>query len=164
MVMEEMATASDTSTVVDDAGVLDALYRAEYTGMVRLAFTLVGSNAEAEDLVQDSFVEVARRLDEIRKPGAYLRSAVVSRCKSVLRRRRVIALHPPEPPAGLASSAGELWDVLGALPEDQRIAVVLKYYGGYKASEIAKIVDMPGATVRSHLRRGLTALRKELDT
>ena len=159
-----MATANDTSTVVDDADVLDALYRAEYTGMVRLAFTLVGSNAEAEDLVQDSFVEVARRLGEIRKPGAYLRSAVVSRCRSVLRRRRVMALHPPEPPAGLASAAGELWDVLGALPEDQRIAVVLKYYGGYKASEIAKIVDMPGATVRSHLRRGLTALRKELDT
>jgi DNA-directed RNA polymerase specialized sigma24 family protein len=162
--MEEMATASDTPTVVDDADVLDALYRAEYTGMVRLAFTLVGSNAEAEDLVQDSFVEVARRLHEIRKPGAYLRSAVVSRCRSVLRRRRVMALHPPEPPAGLASAAGELWDVLGALPEDQRIAVVLKYYGGYRASEIAKILDVPGATVRSHLRRGLTALRKELDT
>ena len=161
--MEEMATASDTPTVVDDADVLDALYRAEYTGMVRLAFTLVGSNAEAEDLVQDSFVDVARRLHEIRKPGAYLRSAVVSRCRSVLRRRRVMALHPPEPPAGLASAAGELWDVLGALPEDQRITVVLKYYGGYRASEIAQILDVPGATVRSHIRRGLTALRKELD-
>jgi RNA polymerase sigma-70 factor (ECF subfamily) len=72
--------------------------------------------------------------------------------------------HRPEPPAGLASEASELWDVLGELPEDQRIAVVLRYYGGYKASEIATIVDMPGATVRSHLRRGLTALRKELDS
>ncbi|MEM9516295.1 MAG: sigma-70 family RNA polymerase sigma factor [Actinomycetota bacterium] len=144
--------------------VLERLYRAEYTGMVRLAFTLVGSNAEAEDLVQDSFVEVSRRIDEIRKPGAYLRTAVVSRCKSALRRRRVMAMHLPEPPAGLASDAGELWDVLARLPEDQRIAVVLRYYGGYKASEIAKIVDMPGATVRSHLKRGLAALRKELDS
>ena len=65
---------------------------------------------------------------------------------------------------GLASDAGELWDVLGRLPEDQRIVVVLKYYGGYRASEIASIVDMPGATVRSHLRRGLKALREELDS
>jgi len=153
-----------TEPVADHAGVLERLYRAEYTGMVRLAFTLVGSNAEAEDLVQDSFVEVSRRLDDVRKPGAYLRSAVVSRCRSALRRRRVMAMHPPEPPAGLASDAGELWDVLAKLPEDQRIAVVLRYYGGYKAVEIAKIVDMPGATVRSHLRRGLTALRKELDS
>ncbi|MEO1055410.1 MAG: SigE family RNA polymerase sigma factor [Actinomycetota bacterium] len=150
--------------VAEQVEVLERLYRAEYTGMVRLAFTLVGNSAEAEDLVQDSFVEVARRIDEIRKPGAYLRTAVVSRCKSALRRRRVMAMHPPEPPAGLASDAGELWDVLATLPEDQRIAVVLRYYGGYKASEIAKIIDMPGATVRSHLKRGLAALRKELDS
>lgn len=155
---------STTATVAEREGVLERLYAVEYTGMVRLAYTLVGSNAEAEDLVQDSFVEVARRLDEIRKPGAYLRSAVVSRCRSALRRRRVMSMHPPEPPARLASEASELWDVLSQLPEDQRIAVVLKYYGGYKASEIAKIVDMPGATVRSHLRRALTALRKELDS
>ena len=155
---------STTDTVAEHTGKIERLYAAEYTGMVRLAYTLVGSNAEAEDLVQDSFVDVARRLDEIRKPGAYLRSAVVSRCRSALRRRRVMSMHPPEPPAGLADSAGELWDVLGKLPEDQRIAVVLRYYGGYKASEIAKIVDMPGATVPSHLRRGLTALRKELDS
>jgi len=153
---------STAATVAEHSGKLERLYAAEYTGMVRLAYTLVGSNAEAEDLVQDSFVEVARRMDEIRKPGAYLRSAVVSRCRSALRRRRVMSMHPPEPPAGLADSAGELWDVLSKLPEDQRIAVVLRYYGGYKASEIAKIVDMPGATVRSHLRRGLSALRKEL--
>lgn len=155
---------STTDTVAEHTGTLERLYAVEYAGMVRLAYTLVGSNAEAEDLVQDSFVEMARRLDEIRTPGAYLRSAVVSRCRSALRRRRVMSMHPPEPPGGLADSAGELWDVLGRLPEDQRIAVVLRYYGGYKASEIAKIVDMPGATVRSHLRRGLTALRKELDS
>jgi hypothetical protein len=49
-----------TEPVVDQAGVLERLYRAEYTGMVRLAYTLVGSNAEAEDLVQDSFVDDER--------------------------------------------------------------------------------------------------------
>ncbi len=159
--MEKVRTT--TTPVSDTTEALERLYRSEYTGMVRLAFTLVGSNAEAEDLVQDSFVEVSRRLDEIQKPGAYLRSAVVSRCKSALRRRRVMAVHAPQPPAGLASDAGELWDVLGRLPEDQRLAVVLRYYGGYRASEIATILDMPGATVRSHLRRGLSALRKELE-
>ena len=144
-------------------GALEALYRAEYVGMVRLAFTLVGSNAEAEDVVQDSFVEVSRRLDEIRSPGAYLRSAVVSRCHSALRRRRVMTSHRPEAPADLGGEAGELWDVLGRLDEDQRVAVVLRYYGGYRSSEIAKITDLPASTVRSHLRRGLAALRKELD-
>ena len=152
-----------TEQVSERDGVLRRLFETEYTGMVRLAYTLVGNNAEAEDLVQDGFVEIARRLDEIRQPGAYLRSAVVSRCRSALRRRRVMELHRPEPPVGLASEASELWDVLSRLPEDQRICVVLRYYGGYRASEIATIVDMPAATVRSHVRRGLTVLRKELE-
>ena len=162
--MEEVRATSDTACVADDrAGRLDVLYRAEYVGMVRLAYTLVGNNAEAEELVQDSFVEVYRRLDEIRQPGAYLRTAVVSRCRSALRRRSVMALHPPVAPAGLDGGPGELWDVLAKLSHDQRIAVVLRYYGGYRASEIAKIVDMPATTVRSHVRRGLATLRKELE-
>ncbi len=143
---------------------LEALFRAEYAGMVRLAFTLVGDNAEAEELVQDSFADVHARFDEIRRPGAYLRSAVVSRSRSLLRRRQMMQSHPPEPPADLPSDAGELWDVLHRLPEDQRIAVVLRYYGRYRASEIADLLDMPAATVRSHVKRGLTAMRKELES
>lgn len=156
-VLEEPASFRGVETI-------EALFRVEYVPMVRLAFTLVGNNEEAEELVQDSFVEVHRRFDEIRQPGAYLRTAVVSRCRSLLRRRRVMQQHPPEPPEHLPGSAGELWDVLGRLPEDQRLTVVLRYYGQYRSSEIAKIMDMPGATVRSHLRRGLATLRKELES
>ena len=69
---------------------------------------------------------------------------------------------PPEPPAELPESADLLWDVVHQLPEDQRVAVVLKFYGGYRASEIAKITDQPAPTVRSHLRRALATMRKEL--
>lgn len=141
---------------------LEVLFREEYAPMVRLAYTLVGNNAEAEELVQDSFADVHRRLDEIREPGAYLRTSVVSRCRSLLRRRRVMQQHPPQPPDDLPGDASELWDVLAGLSEDQRIAVVLRYYGQYRASEIAQIMDVPGSTVRSHLKRGLATLRKEL--
>ncbi len=143
---------------------VETLFRAEYSGMVRLAFTLVGNNAEAEELVQDSFAEVHRRFDEIHRPGAYLRTTVVSRCRSTLRRRRVMQMHPPEPPEDLPARASDLWDVLHKLSEDQRLAVVLRYYGQYRGSEIAEIMDIPGATARSHLKRGLAALRKELES
>ena len=142
---------------------LEALYQTEYTGMVRLAYTLVGNNAEAEEVVQDSFVDVHRRLDELQKPGAYLRTAVVSRCRSLLRRRRVMQRHAPPPPEQLPSSACELWDVLDRLDEDQRIAVTLRHFGQYRASEIAEIMDIPASTVRSHVKRALAILRKELE-
>lgn len=143
---------------------LEALYRAEYAGMVRLAYTLISNSAEAEELVQEAFLELHQRRADVRQPKQYLRCAVVSRCRSVLRRRLVMSLHQPERPADLSHEAGELWDVLAELSEDQRIAVVLRYYGGYRASEIAAIVDRPAATVRSHLRRGLAQLRKDLSS
>ena len=141
---------------------LDALYRVEYAGMVRLADTLLASNFEAEEIVQDSFVEVYRRWQEILKPGAYLRCTVVSRCRSALQRRKMRPPNPVDEPC-VSAPSDELWDVLTRLSDDQRIAVVLRYYGGYAAPDIAAMLEIPAATVRSHLRRGLATLRKELE-
>lgn len=146
----------------DRATQLDALYRVEYAGMVRLAYTLLASNAEAEEIVQDSLIEVYRRWHDIRRPGAYLRCAVVSRCRSALQRRKMHPSHEMQEPC-VSAAASELWDVLARLSDEQRLAVVLRYYGGYGSSEIAAMLEMPAATVRSHLRRGLAALKKELE-
>ena len=146
----------------DRVAQLDALYRVEYAGMVRLAYTLLASNAEAEEIVQDSLIEVYRRWHEIRKPGAYLRCTVVSRCRSALQRRKMRPSYPVEQLC-VSAEASDLWDVLTRLSDDHRMVVVLRYYGGYAASDIAAMLEMPAATVRSHLRRGLATLKKELE-
>ncbi len=159
-----MWPARVSTDVVDERDIrIDELFRNEYRGMVRLAYTLIGDNQRAEDIVQDGFIDVLRRFDQIRQPAAYLRTAVVSRCRSEIRRRRVRALHAPEPPDDLSSGAGDLWDVLARLTEDQRIAIVLKYHGRFRSSEIAEIMDIAPSTVRYHLRAGLAALREELE-
>jgi len=155
------AMSDGEPVVLDRVGRLEVLYRTEYTAMVRLAFTLVGDRAESEEIVQDSLLEVFRRWDDVREPGAYLRCAVVSRCRNLLSRRRMIEQHPPAPP-DVSPQASDMWDMLAKLSDEQRIAIVLRYYGGYRAAEIADIAGIPAATVRSHLRRGLAALKKEL--
>ena len=161
--MEEMRARTDVA--VDDRDErFDQLFRDEHRPMIGLAYTLIGNAAEAEEVVQDGFVDAYRRFDEIRKPGAYLRTAVVNNCRSLLRRRRVFALDQPEPPSGLDPDACELWDVLRHLTEDERIAVTLRYFGRYRAAEIARIVDEPASTVRSRIRRGLRKLREELES
>ena len=161
--MEHMHKIESAAARQRATAALEVLYRAEYTGMVRLAYTLVGSNAEAEEIVQDSFVEVSQRIADLgRQPGGYLRVVVVNRCRSALRRRRLMGQHSSSRPRDLAPEAESLWDVLEHLTEEQRIAVVLRYYCGCNASEIAAIVDQPAATVRSHLRRALQAMRKEI--
>lgn len=146
------------------ADTIEALWRAEFVPMVRLAYTLIGDNAEAEEVVQDSFAEVHRLRDEIRAPGAYLRTTVMMRCRSLLRRRQVMRSHPPAPPAGLPDFDVALWNVVQTLPHDQRVAVVLKYYCRYRSPEIGSIMAMPNSTVRSHLKRGLATLRTELES
>ena len=159
-----MRHATTSMDLIDERDAqIDELFRQEYRGMVRLAYALTGDNQRAEDIVQDGFIDVLRRLDEIHRPAAYLRTAVVSRCRSELRRRWVRELYPPEPPADLSAGADELWDVLEKLTEDQRIAIVLKYHGRFRSSEIAEIMDIAPSTVRYHLRAGLAALREELE-
>lgn len=91
--------ARSSTDVIDERDArIDELFRQEYRGMVRLAYAMIGDNQRAEDIVQDGFIDVLRRLDEIRQPAAYLRTAVVSRCRSEMRRRRVErCTHPSRP-------------------------------------------------------------------
>jgi RNA polymerase sigma factor (sigma-70 family) len=162
--MEHMHKVKGVAVRQGPAAALEVLYRAEYIGMVRLAYTLVGNNAEAEEIVQDSFVEISQRIEDLgQRPGAYLRAVVVSRCRSALRRRRLMGgACESLRPVNLTSEAESLWDVLEHLPEQQRVAVVLRYYCGCNASEIAAMIHEPATTVRSHLRRALQAMRKEV--
>jgi DNA-directed RNA polymerase specialized sigma24 family protein len=67
----------------------DALYRTTRARMVDLALLTTGSRALAEEIVQDVFAELLRRWDGVREPERWLRVAVVNRCTSWVRRRRV---------------------------------------------------------------------------
>lgn len=55
------ATRDSDPVALDRVGRLEAFYRTEYAGTVRLAVTLVGDTAESEEFVQDSLLEVFRR-------------------------------------------------------------------------------------------------------
>lgn len=51
---------------------------------------------------------------------------------------------------------------LATLPEAQREALTLAYYGGYSQSEIAALVGAPLGTIKTRMRDGLTRLRTEM--
>jgi RNA polymerase sigma-70 factor (ECF subfamily) len=64
---------------------------------------------------------------------------------------------------GVAEDEGKrVADALAVLPEAQREAITLAYYGGYSQSEIAALVGAPLGTVKTRMRDGLTRLRGEL--
>jgi RNA polymerase sigma-70 factor (sigma-E family) len=147
----------------EDTSHFDGLYRHEQPELVRLAALLVGSPEVAADLVQDCFVRLHPRWDQVDDRRAYLRRSVINACHSHhrrLRRLRRVDLRPAEP---VELGARELSDALAALPHRQRAALVLRFYAGLPDAEIADALDCRPGTVASLVHRGLAALREVIE-
>lgn len=143
------------------------LYREHRLSLVRVGVLLLGDQAAAEDAVQDVFASLHRR--EVDVTRAYLRVAVVNRCRSVMRRavrwRRVVpfAAELPEPSPGerleLADEHRAVIAALATLPHRQREVLVLRYYDGMPVAEVAAVLGITEGTVKSSTARGLDRLR-----
>ncbi len=132
-------------------------------GYVRLAYLLTGDRGAAEELVQDAFLATAARWEAVREPAAYVRAAVVNRCRSWGRRRAVERRHPTGPAPTASLDADELWDALQRLDPRRRAAVVLRFYDDVPDHEIAGILGCRPTTVRTIVHRALKDLRKEIE-
>jgi RNA polymerase sigma-70 factor (ECF subfamily) len=144
-----------------------------------LAYRILGETVEAQDVVQETFLDVRRRATHYDPARADVFTWLVFLCRrrsmDRLRARRGTSRHPEEPAfvedeAGrpLPEGGGDLEhakqraavrDALNAIRFDERRALMLAYYEGLAASEIARELSMPLDTVKSHLRSGLLRLR-----
>jgi RNA polymerase sigma-70 factor (sigma-E family) len=150
--------------VPDWSATFVALYRTSYVAMVRLAYLLTGSNATAEEVVQEAFVRIRHAVDRVDNPGAYLRTSVVNGCHNQRRRSEVERRYQPVL-AGVASPGDpdHLMDALATLPDRQRAVLVLRYYAGFNEAEIAELLGCRPGTVKSATSRGLAHLRKVIE-
>jgi RNA polymerase sigma factor (sigma-70 family) len=152
-----------------------ALYREHYSALVRLASLLVRDAARAEDVVQDSFVALHaywRWLRDGERGLFYLRQSVVNRSRSVRTRLLVPGQDVPglqtggpvaEQKAMTGPDSAAVIAALRALPSRQREALVMRYYAGLSAAEIAGILGISERAVRQHAERALGSLRAMLD-
>jgi len=143
-----------------------ALYAREGAALYRVAVTLLGSSADAEDAVQDVFVALAQSrasLAAVEDLRAYLFTALRhAAAKKATRRRR----HDPLPDAVAAPEAREpaadLDRALAALPADRREVIALKFDGGLTFREIAAVLGVSPNTAASRYRYALAELRAAL--
>ena len=152
-----------------------AIYSEHYRSLVRLAAYLVRDTATAEEVVQDSFVAMHgawRRLRDTDKALSYLRQSVVNRSRSVLRHRMVVDKNTPKPPPDMPSAEhgaivqlerSAVVSALRALPDRQREALVLRYYGDLSEAQIASTMGISRGAVKSHTARAMSALRAVLE-
>jgi RNA polymerase sigma-70 factor (sigma-E family) len=152
-----------------------AIYSEHYRSLVRLAAFLVRDTSTAEEVVQDSFVAMHgawRRLRDTDKALSYLRQSVVNRSRSVLRHRMVVDKNTPKPPPDMPSAEhgaiiqlerSAVVSALRALPDRQREALVLRYYGDLSEAQIASTMGISRGAVKSHTARAMSALRAVLE-
>ena len=141
----------------------DDVYRAHRAPLTRLAHVITGSNAVAEELVQEAFVRLHQHWQDVRNPSGFLRTAVTNLCRTHLRRSRLERLRAPRPaePTG-EPILDETWTAVCKLPFRQRAVLALRYYADLPEAEIAVALDCSIGTVKSAHHRAIARLRREL--
>lgn len=133
---------------------------------------LVGQREDAMDLSQDVFLKAyqsLRRLEDPGRFGPWLFRIAHNEAYSLLRKPKSESEPVEEAPA--APSFGQLLPVetslaveraLARLSPEQREAVLLKLYQGFKFEEIAEVLDTPVSTIKSRVYTGMELLKESL--
>jgi RNA polymerase sigma-70 factor (sigma-E family) len=140
--------------------------------LLRTAYLMTGSRADAEDLLQTSLAKAYLAWGRIRDREAreaYVRRTMANTATSWWRRKRLAQVpleSAPEPVAtGTAPGARDLhdalWVALAGLPRRARAMVVLRYYEDMTEPEVAHLLGVSVGTVKSTVSRALARLRED---
>ena len=158
------------------------LYDRFSTLVFTLAMRMLKARSDAEDLLQEVFVQVWRQAQsysaERGSPEAWIvniaRSRAIDKIRSIRRRERSLVLTDDpsraESSDNVESSAAEsetrlaMNSALANLPEAQRKVLELAYFGGLTQTEIAERLAEPLGTVKTRMRSGIQRLREMLGT
>lgn len=169
---------------LDDPVIYATAYDQHYRGVYGAAYRILGNVTQAQDVAQDVFLKVwlkPGKFDAKRgELGSYLRLMARSRALDLWRegqaagrasdRLKVVVAKEEarieDRPAAMAEredSRSAVRSALRELPAPQREAVVLAYWGGLTADQIAESAGVPLGTAKSRIRLGLAKLREEFE-
>jgi RNA polymerase sigma factor (sigma-70 family) len=167
--------------VKKDAGALEALYERYGRAAYSLARRILTEETLAQDVVQEVFLSLWReagRFDAGRGTVAtYLLSMTHHRAVDVVRREENLRRWrtsdeglelEPDPKARVEDEAeaserrAEVRAALKDLPDAQREALLLAYFGGYTQREVAALVGVPLGTVKTRMAAGMRKMKAAL--
>jgi RNA polymerase sigma-70 factor (ECF subfamily) len=181
-------TASDDdlmrATAAGDRAAFAELMQRHQSWVRSLMVAFVRHEAQAEDLTQEAFCRAFQHADTYAGRGhfvAWLKRVAVNLAKDSLRRQAhgpstcvpfheceetAVADHRFEPMMALASGAlrDDLRAAIQALPDEQRLPVVMHYFGDMALQDIAWAMKCPVGTVKSRLFYALRRVRQTLTT
>ena len=172
---------SCTSFDLSNPETFERVFAEHERGVYASAYRVTGNSAQAQDVVQDVFLRIWRKPDRFDPArgeiGAFLRLMARSRALDLWREgdaagrasdrlKIAVAQEPvreearPDVECQQQDERRRVRALLSDLPQAQREAVVLSYWGGLTSDEIAKRSGVPVGTAKSRVRLGLNRLRE----
>jgi RNA polymerase sigma-70 factor (family 1) len=148
------------------------LYDAYSGAMYNICLRMTGHASDAEDILQDAFIQVFRNLDKLEQAGsitAWIKRIVVNHCLSHLRRKRVyfeevdqVELREEErmDEDGFAWTVEAVKKAIQALPDGYRTVLSLYLFEEYSHREIAGMLDISESTVKTQYMRAKEKVRQ----
>ena len=158
--------ADGPSSLPASAYWVEAIVKRNENKIFRIALTMMGNKAEAEDIVQDVFVKLVEKSPTFNSQDhetAWLIRVAVNLCKSRFRShwwKKTVPLLDSYP--AQTSHHHDLVEAVLNLPQKYRIVTHLFYYEGYSTKEIAELTEQKESTVRAQLTRARQMLRDVL--
>jgi RNA polymerase sigma-70 factor (ECF subfamily) len=160
---------------------IELLVREHETGIFRLALSILGDPAEANEVAQETFLSALRALpsyQEKKSLKAWLYTIALNHSRSHLRKRKILErlrstltsifrvetekTISPEEALIQNEKEAELWKSLNQLDERHRIVVVLRYFHELPIAEISQILSVNEGTIHSRLHSAREKLRDAL--
>lgn len=176
-VARERLRAAITRLGNGDSAALEEIYSATRTKLFGICFRILGDQKEAEDALQDVYVNLWQRADrydpERASPISWLATFARNRAIDRLRTGKVRGgavpveeANPLPDQAPLADSllvdaqnSAQIHTCLAALDENTRGQIQAAFFEGYTYAQLAEAADVPLGTMKSWIRRGLQKLR-----
>lgn len=150
------------------------LYNQYSKAMYNLAYRILNSREDAEDILQETFVECFRNLGSFRFEstfGAWLKKILINKCINQLKKKKIdltlcetLPVTVYEEEEEITYDTGKIFKGIEKLPDGYRVILTLYLLEGYDHSEISQILGISESTSKSQYSRAKEKLRNLLLT
>lgn len=147
---------------------LGELMIASQDGMYHIAKSLLYSDADCADAIQEAIVKAFSNIHTLKSDAyakTWLTRILINECYGIMRKeKKVVSLedYSQEEKMDTQSDYSDLYEAISRLPKEARITITLYYMEGYSVKEIAKLLNLSESAIKNRLLRARARLKEEL--